>query len=648
LNTSANTAVTLLNNTGSTISFINGGLDIDTTTATAFAVTGGGTVNVTGGGNTINSTTGSPFVNSGTGGSATIDSDASIASTTGRLVLIENRTGNNVTLSGNLTNIGTGILVQNNSGGAVTFGGASKAFNSGVNTPVTISSNAGASITFSGGGLSVTSTSGTGFSATGGAAALNVTGANNRISTTTGTALNVANTTIGSSGLTFQSISSSGGSATGIILDNMGTSGGLTVTGSGSAGSGGTVANKTGSDGSVTTGIGICLNNTRNVSLSRMQLNDFANHGIRGFGVTNFTLLNCVINGSNGDSAAFDNYGESCVYFGDGASAATTGLSGSCLIANCTFSGGRARNFSVVNTASTHDTLTITNCSFGLTQSPADSGSSLAVEARNGFAFVDVIVFNSVFAGAAGDLASFTSQTDTVMAVAFVGNNCSNSHPNNSIGGGGLTLAAQGTYSFNVSSNSFRDADGSAFNGVIRSNTIGVAGVAGSGSKSGNGIFLSSSVSSNGLTINGLTIDNNNIRQYLGNAGIYLDNTDGNYAFNLSITGNTTAEPGPAAFAGLALAAGASSSTDAITVCASITGNNFSAGDPSNSNDVIVGVSTGGSSMRLPGYAGSTLADVQNFILGNNNVVGTTVTAYIDAPATAGSFIGGAPCVTPP
>jgi len=290
-----------------------------------------------------------------------------------------------------------------------------------------------------------------------------------------------------------------------------------------------------------------------------------------------------------------------------------------------------------------------------LTQSPEDSGSSLAIEARNSGTVANVTVLNSVFSGAAGDLGNFTGQTGTSMDVIFQGNTCANNHANNINGGGGLTLATQGTYTFNVSSNSFRDADGSAItlfkassgtslSGVIRSNAIGVAGVADSGSKSGNGIFLSSSGSG---TIS-LTIDNNNIRQYSGNAGIYMDNTDGIYALNLNITGNTTAEPGPAAFAGLALAAGAPSTTDAIPVCANITGNNFSAGDPSNSNDVIIGVSTGGSSMRLPGYSGTTLADVQNFILGNNNVAGTTVSAYFDAPATAASFTGGAACVTPP
>jgi len=655
LNTSGNAAVTIsTNSTATRINFDNGGLNINTPSGTAFSVNGGGLIAVRGSSNVVTSTTGTAFSNSDTGGSsANLDINANFASTTGRLILIQGRTGNNVFLSGNLTSTGTGILVQNNFGSGVTFSGSSKSLSTGNNSAVTIINNLG-TVTFSGGGLTINTTSGTGFSASGGTS-LTVTGPNNTISTTTGTALNVANNPIAATGLNFRSITSIGGSNTGIILDTTGASGGLIVSGSGTAGSGGAISNKTGSDGSTTTGIGIYLNNTRGVSLSRMQLNDFENHAIRGFGVTNFTLLDCVINGSNGDSPDYDNYGEGGVYFGDDASPTTTGLSGSCLIANCAFSGGRGRNFSVVNTAGSLNRLTITNCTFGLTESSADSGSSLAIEARNAGTVVNVTVLKSVFAGAAADLGNFTGQTGTSMDVIFQGNTCANSHANNNIGGGGLTLGTQGTYTFNVSSNSFRDADGSAISlfkassgaslsGVVRSNTIGVAGVAGSGSKSGNGIFLSSS----GSGTNSLTIDNNIIRQYSGNAGIYMDNTDGNYGVNLNITGNTTAEPGPSVFAGLALAAGAPATSDAILVCANITGNNFSAGDPNNGNDVFVAVSTGGSSMRLPGYSGSTLADVQNFILGNNNVAGTTVTASFDAPATAANFVGGAACATPP
>ncbi|MEZ4570092.1 MAG: hypothetical protein R2849_07155 [Thermomicrobiales bacterium] len=59
LNTGASQAVSLINNTGSTISFSNGGLDIDTSgSANGFNATGGGTVTVTGTGNTVSTTAG--------------------------------------------------------------------------------------------------------------------------------------------------------------------------------------------------------------------------------------------------------------------------------------------------------------------------------------------------------------------------------------------------------------------------------------------------------------------------------------------------------------------------------------------------------------------------------------------------------------
>jgi hypothetical protein len=62
---------------------------------------------------------------------------------------------------------------------------------------------------------------------------------------------------------------------------------------------------------------------------------------------------------------------------------------------------------------------------------------------------------------------------------------------------------------------------------------------------------------------------------------------------------------------------------------------------------MILGISTGASSIRLPGYAGASLADVQTFVFNNNNFAGTVVTAYVDPPATAANFIGGAVCNLP-
>ncbi|MEY2503224.1 MAG: hypothetical protein QOI07_3561, partial [Verrucomicrobiota bacterium] len=57
-NSGTQDAIHLTNNTGATINFTGGGLDIDTTSGAGFSATGGGTVSLTGTGNTITTTTG--------------------------------------------------------------------------------------------------------------------------------------------------------------------------------------------------------------------------------------------------------------------------------------------------------------------------------------------------------------------------------------------------------------------------------------------------------------------------------------------------------------------------------------------------------------------------------------------------------------
>jgi uncharacterized repeat protein (TIGR01451 family) len=560
------------------------------------------------------------------------------------------------------------------------------AFSNTTNTAVNGAANVG---TFTMSEISVNNTtSAAGIVFTGGGT-ISSTGVNT-ITTAGGTALNVTSTDIDSTNLTFQSISAGtavGTAGVGINLKNTGTgasNGGLIVTGN-SAGqcggqvvinnsgagtesvtaadsadcTGGQIRNKTGADGSTTAGIGIYLENTRSVSLTRMWLHDFQNFAVRGFRVSGVTLSSVLVNGTNGTSPTFDNYGEGGVYFGDDASATTNGLTGSASVTNSSFSGGRARNFSVVNTAGTLDRLTITGSNFGLTQNFFDSDDSLSIESRDadpGTPVVKVTVTSSRFTGAAGDLAQFLNQSGTgTMDVVFQNNNLSDNHAQNIVGGGGLSLDTNAAMTLNVSDNHLRDADGSAvtlqkanlgtsLNGTLNHNRIGVSGVADSGSKSGNGLFFSFA---GGGSVT-LAVTNNDIRQYAGSAGIYDDNTGGNYGVNLSVKNNVLAEPGSSVFAGLVLTAGAPSSSDDIDVCADITGNDFSTADPNDSIDVLVAVSTAASSMRLPGYVGATTSDVQTFIQNNNlNSATTAVLAYTDPPATDANFIGGAACAQP-
>ena len=476
--------------------------------------------------------------------------------------------------------------------------------------------------------------------------------------------------------------SSTTGGPNGVFLRN--TSGSFSVIGDnantalGGNATGGIISGMTGADGS-TAGIGVYAENVQNLSLRRLTINGTnQNFGIRGFSVNNFTLEYSTVNGTNGTAAGLpppNGAGEGSVYFGN---STTNGMTGVGTVTNCIFAGGRARNFSVINTAGTLNRLTITGSQFGLNQNFIDAGDSLSMESRNPGTILNATVRGSTFTGAPGDLVEFVAQSGTTMDVIFGGaaagqpNAMSNNHPLNNVGGGGMTIASAGTLTFNVSNNTMRDANGSAvtmqlaaplagsnefrsLSGTFNSNTIGAAGVVHSGSKTGNGVFFSFADNATApKSLATVAITNNIIRNYTGNAAIFADNTGGSYDVNAIISNNTAAEPGPGAFAGLALAAGAPASADDIDVCASILNNNFSAGDPANANDIIVGGgASGASSIRLPGLvpAGTELqrqTQVQAFILANNNVAGTVVSAFVDAPATfASTFIGGAACTTP-
>ena len=196
--------------TASTVS-LNGmtgdGIDLDNNSATV-AINGGtiGNSNDPGGiGVDINA------------GSASVTIAASVTKTTaGDIVEVTGRTGGTITLSGNLSATGAvsnGIDVNSNTGGTINFTGQTQTLTTGANTAVNLASNTGATINFNatagGNGLDITTTSGVGFNATGGGT-VTVQGTGNTISSGTGTALNIANTTIGAADVTFQSISANG------------------------------------------------------------------------------------------------------------------------------------------------------------------------------------------------------------------------------------------------------------------------------------------------------------------------------------------------------------------------------------------------------------------------------------------------------
>ena len=582
------------------------------------------------------------------GGDATIAYGGSVTGSGARAVDVSGRTGGSVTLSGDLADTGLGIRVQNNTGGTVAFTGGSKSLSTGANDAVTLANNTGAAIQLAGGGLAVATTTGAGFSATGGGT-LTVTGANNTIASAGGVALRVENTTIGASGLTFHSVSANGG-PNGIVLVNTGAVNGLQVTGDGStAGSGGTIQNVAGADGS-TAGIGVYLNGARNVSLARMIIQNAQNFAIRGVSVQGFAFANGAIAGVNGSSAAFD---EGSVVFNE--------LTGTASISGSTIAGGVEDNVRVVNTAGVLDRLTISGTTIGA-NGTADGNDGVFLEARNG-AVLNVTVQNSVFTAARADLFNLNVLNNATSDLVLSGNTFSNNHPAILSGSGGVVVAGGGagsspTLTYQISGNSFRDALGTAlavlrsggngaYSGTIASNTIGVAGVANSGSAQGSGI----NVTTQGGGTHTVALTGNQVRGY-NNFGIFLNTgaaaLGGSGTLNATVTGNTVSEPGTSGFPmnGVQLNAGTNTG-DAHQVCLAMSGNSLVGSGAFGGTDFRLRqrfLTT----VRLPGYAGANNDDAAVVAFHQASHPGAPTGASANTVATGGGgFVGGAACPQP-
>lgn len=186
-----------------------------------------------------------------TGGDGVFTYGGDVVATGPLAVSVANRTGGALTFGGTIASTGSGIAVQNGSGGTVAFTGPSKTLSTGTNPGVRLLNNTGATLSFAGGGLAVATTTGTGFEATGGGT-VTVTGAGNSVVAAGGTAVRLNGVGSGVNGISFQSVSVTGGTNA-IVIENLGGAG-FQVTGSGAvAGSGGVVQGTSG-DAVVLTG----------------------------------------------------------------------------------------------------------------------------------------------------------------------------------------------------------------------------------------------------------------------------------------------------------------------------------------------------------------------------------------------------------
>ena len=446
---------------------------------------------------------------------------------------------------------------------------------------------------------------------------LTVTGSANTLSSSSinGTALNVSNVTIGASGLTFQSISVNFGIG-GIVLNNTGSAGGLTVTGTGFANSGGTIQGTLGRGASfisanniklnemnftdtgtvdldpdnsglstgdnLSTNAAIHLETVTNVTLNDIDISGGAEQGINGNTVANFTLADSSI--SNVGNAV----GEDNIHFFN--------MSGTSAITNTVLTklGGEDGDSFNLQTQSGNLDLTISGGS-----ATGPGGGSLLLSSGYEFGIRGTTVANINFQGA-----SSTDNSGGIVADAF-DNATMNLRVNGSTSRGNH---AQLSVSASDNSNVDLEATGNTLSSLSGADLDAVHLI---GSASDTGYKFDARIHGNTITVGSLPQAH----------GVFASN-DGGGVMNVAVTDNTIN------YAGGEEAINVEQGyVGAATTRATITGNDivlqFGANNPDNGILAISGVQTSGAGSFLDLNIGGFGA-LANTV--NHSLVGTFTT----------------------
>lgn len=674
------------NNATSTFTFNS--LSITTNAGTGLSATGGGTINVTNGTGSINSTpqAAPAIVASG----VTLNANFSAVNSTGGAngVSLTNVTGT--------SNFGTGALsgstgdtffvsgqngtftyngtidsgsahsvnVTGKTGGTVTFGGKV----TDTDTGVTLTSNTGATINFTG-GMALNTNANAAFTATGGgtvSATQNNTTILNTLQTTTGTALNVANTTIGASGLTFRSINVTGDNtnpADGIILNNTGVSGGLTISGNGgsctpalSTCTGGTIQG-TGSHG-------ISLTTTSSVVFNLISVHNTGDHGIFGNGVNGFVLRDSRVF-NFGNAAPSSGATEDGLHFESTNSANTLaghGLTGTVIIQRDNI--GPDGHFALTPnpplpendgiTIRNHNdanlNMTVTGTTF--TQIGNDG---IDAEVTDGPATINVDGSTAdganLFSQLNGRAVNFGDPADNAAAQTLdltIKNNTFNT-----VGIGGRWFAsARATMNARYNSNTMTSTTNDAIraesdatnqaltphatvNATVTNNTMG-----------GGSIFISAHRSALiNMAFNNNTAIGGTPSGVGGGLGVHTGinlRSDRGSTLNIDVTGNTGTADGSAAQSQAALDMQVTDNGGGpSTICAKVSGNTFS--EVPDAGEQVISIDPVGGTITIEGGPGGS-PGTENFLAANNTLNGTNKVAISD-PTKVPSGVGH-DCVT--
>jgi VCBS repeat-containing protein len=633
-------------------------------------------------GGTVGTLNASDIAVSGTGQIADIDQGGTIhvtldsatsTSSSGGAIDLNGVTGN-FTVTG-ATNIsgatGGGLDATTNTNLAVAFQGGLTA-STGSSIAVNFFNNIGAS-TLAINGLNLTTTVATALNV-GSGGSVTVTGGGNTITTAGGTGVDISFATIGAGGVTLESVTSIGGGSDGIVLQSAG-SNGFSVTGIGSvAGSGGTIANKTGADATGPgQGVGVHIDATSNVSLANMSITGNSNGGIVGNNVAGFHLADSTLT-NNGTSGT-----EGAVYM--------TGLTGTSDMLGNVIAGSSGDNIHVVNSAGSLN-LTIGDSGSDQaivgTTSNANSGDGVHLE-TSGTASLTLDLENVDFQGARGDLLEVRALGTSSQDLTIKGNNFHNLQ-SSLPGAGGVLLDGNGSVNVNydVENNSLTGAKGNAFNasytldsgtiqGYIAGNTIGTPGGGNTGSGSsggGGGIVVGLEATGAGNAYYNVNIADNSVTDIASGAGgIQLRSSGGDAAhhaiMDATLTGNNVAELGPDVYTALyALVGGSDLSGDFAQLGLDLHTNTLDASGAVNGDNAIVldQLSTD-AHYYFPGYSGSSEGefaaspgtasdDLHAFLtnVGHGNVLTNGGAAFFAGGVDAGLITGatGDPLTHPP
>jgi hypothetical protein len=293
----------------------------------------------------------------------------------------------------------------------------------------------------------------------------------------------------------------------------------------------------------------------------------------------------------------------------------------------------------------------VTDSTFENDTTPAQNDNGLEIDA-NGSTDATVSVTGSTFKENDGNGFIFWSTTTGASgsnSVTFSNNTVAN--------GAGVLLDPSGTSttSITIDDNTITDSNANGIGiddgatpsnakakitGTISGNTVGTASVANSGAGFDIGIYAEGTGSET------IAITNNYTYQYTNDAGIYFLGREGSPTMNLTITGNTIADPGDFGSWGLEGGAGAVTG-DGGSVCAAISGNSLAGSAASGQGGADIEVDQAeGTAFKLPGYTGGeedTIA-VQNFLAAQNTGNGTQ---SVIATVNGGGFVGGTSCASP-